>query len=84
MTKPSRFIGKPRLVSIEFEHDPAGKPIVELGEDGTPKFTFEQDYEEQGGQQKTAIIASGPDNIPESMIALQAYTGLVEAWEGKV
>ncbi len=84
MTKPARFVGKPRLVSIEYEHDPSGQPIVELGEQGIPKFTFEQDYEEQGGQRKTAIIVSGPDNISESGFALRAYAALVDAWEGKV
>ncbi len=84
MAKPAKFVGKPRLVSIEYEHDPQGRPIVELGEQGTPKFTFEQNYEESGGQHKTAIIVSGPDNVPESVAALQAYTKLVEAWEGKV
>ena len=80
----AKFVGKPRLVSIEYEHDPQGQPIVEIGENGIPKFTFEQDYEEQGGQLKTALIVSGPDNITESGLALRAYAGLVEAWEGKI
>ncbi len=80
----AKFIGKPRLVNIEYDHDPAGQPIVAFGEQGSPKFTFEQDYEEQGGQRKTAIIVSGPDNIQESGFDLAAYKGLVETWEGKI
>ncbi len=84
MAKPAKFVGRPRLMCIDYEHDPAGQPIVRFGEEGTPKFTFDQDYEEQGGQRKTAIIVSGPDNIRESGFALRAYAALVDSWEGKV
>lgn len=84
MVKPAKFIGKPRLTSIQFMHDPAGQPIIQTGPEGSPKFTFELDYIDSMNIQRTAVQEAGPDNIQESGLALTAYTGLVEAWEGKV
>ncbi len=72
------------LVGIQFDLDQRKLPRVELGDTGTPTFTFSALVRLTNGRDAEIEFKYGPDNIPEAQSALKVWERITLAWHGKL